>query len=80
MDGLLKAIKQQGGLTALGESLGVSKGVIYQWRKRGQVPPPFCPEIEKLTCGSVLCEQLNDTVDWAYVRKSNRRRSTDKNQ
>jgi DNA-binding transcriptional regulator YdaS (Cro superfamily) len=74
MNGINKAIEQQGGLTALGASLGVSKGVVYQWKQRGQVPPPFCPEIEKLTCGSIRCEELNDSVDWAFVRNSRKRK------
>jgi DNA-binding transcriptional regulator YdaS (Cro superfamily) len=80
MSGILKAIQQQGGPTKLGAALGVSKGVINWWKVRGQVPPAFCPEVEKLCCGSVRCEELNDTVDWAYLRgtKKHNRRSTDK--
>lgn len=68
MNGLNKAIDQQGGLTALANALGLSKGVVYQWKVRGRVPGEWCPEIEKLTGGQVLCEELNDKIDWTYLR------------
>jgi DNA-binding transcriptional regulator YdaS (Cro superfamily) len=68
MSGLSKAIEQQGGLTCLATSLGLSKGVVFQWKVRGRVPPEYCPEIEKLTGGQVKCEELNDKVDWASLR------------
>lgn len=73
MSGILKAIKQQGGPTKLGAALGVSKAVVNGWKVRGQVPPRLCPKIEKLSCGSVLCEDLNDTVDWEYIRGTKKR-------
>jgi DNA-binding transcriptional regulator YdaS (Cro superfamily) len=82
MSGLSKAIEQQGGLTCLANSLGLSKSVVFQWKVRGRVPAEYCPEIEKLTGGQVRCEDLNDKVDWAWLRKDNgakrNRRSTDK--
>ena len=73
MDGLIKAIERQGGLTALASALGISKGVVFQWKHRSQVPPEYCPEIEKLT--GVRCEELNDKVDWAYLRTKAERRA-----
>lgn len=69
MSGLTKAIEQQGGMTALAKNLGLSKGVVFQWKVRERVPAQYCPEIEKLTGGVVRCEDLNDEVDWAYIRK-----------
>lgn len=59
----------------------ITKGVVFQWKVRGRVPADWCPEVEKLT--GVPCEELNDKVDWAYVRSNKsleppRRRSTDK--
>lgn len=73
MNGLLKAIELHT-LTGLARQLGVTKGVVYQWRKRGRVPPQFCPEIEKITQGVVRCEDLDDSVDWAFIRKNRRYR------
>jgi len=48
----------------------VSYQLIQDWRKKGRVPAPYCPLIEKLTNGKVRCEQLNDEVDWAYLRST----------
>lgn len=41
--------------------------VVQQWRLNG-VPAEYCPEVEKLT--GVTCEELNEKVDWAYVRST----------
>lgn len=75
MNGLSKAIKHAGSMTALGVQLGVTKGVISQWKRRGQVPASYCPLIERLMDRGVRSEELNNTVDWDYIRKS---RSTKK--
>jgi DNA-binding transcriptional regulator YdaS (Cro superfamily) len=32
------------------------------------VPAKKCPDIERLTDGAVRSEDLNDEVDWAYLR------------
>ncbi|MCY1530087.1 putative antitoxin of bacterial toxin-antitoxin system, YdaS/YdaT [compost metagenome] len=51
--------------------LGVTKGAVHQWTDEGrQVPAEHCPAIERITGGQVTCEQLNDKVDWAFVRSS----------
>ena len=68
MNSIPLAIERLGGLTQAGQSLGVSKGVVFQWRLRGQVPAEYCPSIEKLT--GVLCEELNSKVDWKYLRSA----------
>jgi len=72
MNGLHKAIERHG-LTGLARHLGVTKGVVYQWREREIVPPEYCPQIEKLMLGEVKCEELNDKIDWAFVRSSRRK-------
>jgi len=77
MNGLDKAIKHQGGLTSLAKSLDIKpngKGVVYQWRARGNVPPEYCVEIEKLT--GVPCEELNSKVDWSYLRNKKFKQTT----
>ena len=66
MNSLQKAIDLLGGLTSAGKQLGVTKGVIFQWRERGRVPAEYCPALEKLT--GIRCEELNDKIDWAYLR------------
>lgn len=76
MDGLNKAIKLHGGLTSLAAALGLSKGVVFQWRARGNVPAEYCPEIEKLT--GVTCESLNSKVDWSFVRRRKTKPNTTK--
>lgn len=53
------------------DSLGVPQALIYQWLSgKRPVAAHQCPKIEKLTNGKVRCEDLNDKVDWAYVRKA----------
>ncbi|MFS8930968.1 transcriptional regulator [Cupriavidus taiwanensis] len=66
-----KAAALLGGYKALADRLGVSKSAVHQWKAEGrQVPPEHCPEIERLTLGAVRCEELNDKVDWAFVRRA----------
>lgn len=66
--GIDKAIGFFGSASALAKTLKVTKGAVHQWRVAGKVPAPRCPEIEKLTQRSVLCEELNGEIDWAYIR------------
>lgn len=68
-DAIAKAIRKVGSMRQLGEHLGVTKGAVSHWKNTGSpVPAEHCPEIEKLTEGEVLCEQLNPNVDWTYLR------------
>lgn len=69
MKALDKAISLCGGPAALARKLGVETNVVSNWRKRG-VPTDQCPEIEKATNRAVLCEELNASVDWAYLRST----------
>jgi DNA-binding transcriptional regulator YdaS (Cro superfamily) len=69
MNALEKAIEIAGGTTALAKRLGVHKNVVTNWKTRG-VPIDQCPAIEKATDRAVLCEQLNGSIDWAYIRGS----------
>lgn len=67
-----------GGYKALADRLGVTKSAVHQWKGEGrQVPPEHCPDIERLTAGQVTCEQLNDKVDWAYLRKAGSQHAAD---
>jgi DNA-binding transcriptional regulator YdaS (Cro superfamily) len=67
MNALDKAISLVGGTSSLAKRLGVTPNVVSNWRTRG-VPPEYCPPIEKATERQVRCEQLNNKVDWAYLR------------
>lgn len=67
-----------GGYKALADRLGVTKSAVHQWKGEGrQVPPEHCPDIERLTAGQVTCEQLNDKVDWAYLRNAGSQSAAD---
>ncbi|WP_109477782.1 helix-turn-helix domain-containing protein [Paraburkholderia sp. C35] len=57
--------------TTFAAQLGVSQGLVYQWLTgKRPVAAEQCPKIEELTGGEVRCEELNDRVDWAFVRAS----------
>lgn len=80
MKSLLKAIdicglSQAGFAKLISENLPpevaapVSPQQIWNWINRDRiVPAQYCPTIEKLCDGSVRCEELNSTVNWAYLR------------
>ncbi|HDR8927250.1 helix-turn-helix domain-containing protein [Burkholderia multivorans] len=65
---LRDAVKAAGGASALAVHLGLSRGAIYDFIRRGNFAPEHCPEIEKFSGGKVKCETLNTAVDWAYLR------------
>lgn len=73
MDGLTKALELMGGTVALAKAVGVSKQVVTNWKARGTVPVEHCPTVERLTNRQVLCEDLNGSVDWGYLRQSDSR-------
>jgi DNA-binding transcriptional regulator YdaS (Cro superfamily) len=71
MNGIEKTIKHFGSLAAVARALELSGyQVVQQWREAERVPAEHCPRIETLTNGEVLCEDLNDRVDWKVVRDS----------
>lgn len=62
------AIDRAGGVIAVATMLGLSRHAIYDFIKRGQIRADYCPTIEEWTGGKVRCEELNDRVNWAYLR------------
>jgi DNA-binding transcriptional regulator YdaS (Cro superfamily) len=70
MNALDKAITILKGTANLARAIGVEPNVVSNWRKRKVVPVEACPDIERATNRQVLCEELNDKVDWAYIRAS----------
>lgn len=54
---------------AFAKQLGVSQGLVHQWLAgKRPISAEQCPVIERITNGAVTCEELNDKVDWAFVR------------
>ena len=47
MPSFLKAIKQAGGVSALGRAIGVSKQAIYSWRRIESLPAEWVKPIAK---------------------------------
>lgn len=71
MNGIEKTIKHFGGLSAVARALGLSGyQVVQQWVAASRVPAEHCTRIEELTCGDIRCEELNDRVNWAIVRRN----------
>jgi DNA-binding transcriptional regulator YdaS (Cro superfamily) len=69
MNGIEKIIKYFGSLSRAARALNLSGyQVVQQWKVTGRVPPEHCPYIERLTNGKIRCEELNNRVDWAYLR------------
>jgi DNA-binding transcriptional regulator YdaS (Cro superfamily) len=53
---------------AMARALGLKNYQTIQSWYENRVPAEYCPQIERLTNGEVRCEDLNDEVDWAYLR------------
>lgn len=64
---LERAIAKYPSLKAFADELGVPYQTVQQWQKNG-VPAQYCPRIEEMTGGDSLCEDLNATVNWTYLR------------
>lgn len=67
--GLERAIACFNTLGAFASALGVTYQTVQQWTRNG-VPEKWCVEIEKISGGKVRCEELNDKVDWSYLRNT----------
>ncbi|CAM2142617.1 protein of unknown function [Pararobbsia alpina] len=66
-----RAVEHFGSMAEMARRLELSSyTVIQQWKLAGRVPPEHCPKIERMLDGAVRCEELNDRVDWAYVRST----------
>jgi DNA-binding transcriptional regulator YdaS (Cro superfamily) len=53
----------------LAAELGVTRAAVAQWTNPGRVvPAEHCPKIERFFGGEVRCEELNDRIDWGYLR------------
>lgn len=73
-DAIDRAAKHFGSMSKMASALGLSGyTVIQQWKINGRVPAEHCPQIERMCGGIVRCEELNDRVDWAFVRATGER-------
>lgn len=55
----------------LAQALGVTPGAVWiVVHGRRPVPISWCPRIEKLTDGKIVCEQLRPDVSWDVVRQN----------
>jgi len=67
-----KAVEMLGGPVKASRSIGILRyQTVQQWVARGQIPPEYCPTIERLLDGAVRCEDLRPEIDWAYLRSTN---------
>lgn len=66
---LKDAIDKAGGVSVVADMLGLTRGAIYDFIRRGCIPAEHCPKIEEATRGKVRCESLNDRVNWRIVRR-----------
>lgn len=67
------AIKRAGGVAVVAAHFNISPTSVYEWIHRECVPAEKCPEIEKLSNGAAVCEEMNGGVDWQYLRASGRK-------
>ncbi|HHH1259005.1 TPA: transcriptional regulator [Yersinia enterocolitica] len=66
---LKEACLNFGGQASIARRLGVSPPTVNQWISGARpIPAERCLEIEKITEGTVTCEELRPDVDWAYLR------------
>lgn len=66
-----RAVESFGSMAEMARQLELSSYTVIQaWKAAGRVPAEHCPKIERLSGGAVRCEDLNDRVDWAYVRSA----------
>ncbi|HIH5083937.1 helix-turn-helix domain-containing protein [Klebsiella grimontii] len=69
LDAIREACRMVGGQAEMSRKLGVSSPTVNQWTTGiRQIPAERCPEIEKVTGGSVTCEELRPDVEWRYLR------------
>ncbi len=62
------AIKACGTQTSLAEKLGVKQPTVSEWlRDERQVPKGRCPDIERITGGSVTADELRPDVRWLRI-------------
>ncbi len=55
----------------LAEALGVTPGAVWiVVHGRRPIPLSWCPRVEELTNGKIVCEQLRPDVSWDVVRRN----------
>jgi DNA-binding transcriptional regulator YdaS (Cro superfamily) len=72
-EALLKAVRIVGSQAKLARALGngLTQSNIYHWLKKAKViPAEYCPDIERLANGAVMCEELNPNANWGFIRNT----------
>jgi DNA-binding transcriptional regulator YdaS (Cro superfamily) len=59
---IAKAVQAAGGLTALANLIGTTKGVVWAWVDRGRCPPQYAKKIELAVGGLVTARELRPDV------------------
>ena len=68
---IANAAEVLGSSAALAEALGCRPEFVSQLKTgRRPVPAELCPVIERLTAGTVTCEDLRPDIEWAVVRRA----------
>lgn len=68
---LERAIAIAGSQSAFARALGKKQPYVPKWLKSATgLPAEYCPAVERMTRGEVRCEELNDSVDWQFVRRT----------
>ncbi|GKX46117.1 transcriptional regulator [Pectobacterium carotovorum] len=72
-EGIKRAIGIVGSQKKLADALGVSQPTVWRWL-HGKKKPSIdsVKTIEKVTAGTVTCEELRPDVDWEYLRGTDR--------
>jgi DNA-binding transcriptional regulator YdaS (Cro superfamily) len=69
MDAIIKACEIVGGNAKLAQILGVTPGLVSQWRSGFTgISLERAIQIEKATAGAVRCEDMRPDIDWGYLR------------
>lgn len=69
MSAITKAVEILGGPSRVAVLLGVSPQAVCFWRDgKRRFPADSCPTIERVTGGTVRCEDLRPDVEWSVLR------------
>lgn len=72
-EALRKAVSIVGSQSKLAREIGkgLTQSHIHYWLKNATVVPAhYCPDIEQIVNRAVMCEELNPTVNWGFIRNS----------
>ena len=75
-EALDEAIHKAGGLSPFVQAIHApSTHAVKSWKRLSSIPADYCPAIERAT--GVACERLRHSVDWAYLRSTSAKPTTE---